>query len=116
MDINFNCYQCGQNLDVDPGAAGTEVSCPNCGATVVVPHQTRRKEKPAPDYIPTLRDRPTPPPGPLPVVVKNIEMEFGSMVAFQLKWLLAALLALVFIACIIGLLAGLVAGVSEWIR
>ena len=38
MDIIFNCSNCNQELEVDVTGAGSEIECPNCKATIVIPH------------------------------------------------------------------------------
>ncbi len=35
--INFDCPECGQNLDAPSEYRGREVPCPSCGATIRVP-------------------------------------------------------------------------------
>jgi DNA-directed RNA polymerase subunit RPC12/RpoP len=42
MDIIFNCPECEQELAVDNSGAGSEIECPSCGGTIVIP------EPPAP--------------------------------------------------------------------
>ena len=37
MDIEFNCPQCGQGLSVDESAIGSEIQCPECSSTIVIP-------------------------------------------------------------------------------
>ena len=37
MDVNFKCSQCGQELTADDAAAGSEIPCPSCNETIVVP-------------------------------------------------------------------------------
>lgn len=37
MDVIFNCPKCEQELAVDSTGAGTEISCPSCGETIVIP-------------------------------------------------------------------------------
>lgn len=37
MDIIFNCPKCEQELAVDSSGAGSELNCPTCGETIVVP-------------------------------------------------------------------------------
>jgi DNA-directed RNA polymerase subunit RPC12/RpoP len=39
MDIIFNCPQCGQELAVDSGGAGSEITCPACSETITIPAQ-----------------------------------------------------------------------------
>src|SRR5262245_23564376 len=38
MDINFKCRHCSQELTVDAEGAGSEIQCPACGGTLVIPH------------------------------------------------------------------------------
>jgi len=52
MDILFNCPHCGQELEVDSEAAGTELNCPTCGEILVVPSPN----------APGVRTSGTPPP------------------------------------------------------
>lgn len=40
MDIIFNCTNCEQELAVDASGAGSELNCPTCGTTLVVPEAT----------------------------------------------------------------------------
>ena len=37
MDIFFNCPHCSQELEVDVTGAGSELECPNCKETIVIP-------------------------------------------------------------------------------
>lgn len=37
MDIDFKCRHCDQDLSVDSAGAGTEIQCPACGGTIVIP-------------------------------------------------------------------------------
>lgn len=37
MDINFKCRHCEQDLSVDSTGAGSEIQCPACGNTLVIP-------------------------------------------------------------------------------
>jgi ribosomal protein S27E len=37
MDIIFNCPECEQELEVDSAGAGTEIVCPSCGETILIP-------------------------------------------------------------------------------
>ena len=37
MDVIFNCPKCEQELAVDSTGAGTEINCPACGETIVIP-------------------------------------------------------------------------------
>jgi DNA-directed RNA polymerase subunit RPC12/RpoP len=37
MDVIFNCPKCEQELAVDSSGAGTEIDCPACGESIVIP-------------------------------------------------------------------------------
>ncbi len=37
MDVIFNCPKCEQELAVDSAGAGTQIDCPSCGETLVIP-------------------------------------------------------------------------------
>jgi DNA-directed RNA polymerase subunit RPC12/RpoP len=37
MDVIFNCPKCEQELAVDSSGAGSEIECPSCGQTIVIP-------------------------------------------------------------------------------
>lgn len=37
MDVIFNCPKCEQELAVDSSGAGTEIECPSCGESIVIP-------------------------------------------------------------------------------
>jgi len=37
MDLIFNCPKCEQELVVDSSGAGSEIQCPNCGESIVIP-------------------------------------------------------------------------------
>lgn len=37
-EIKFSCGQCGQHISADADAAGVSAECPNCRASVTVPH------------------------------------------------------------------------------
>lgn len=36
-DINFDCPNCGQNLDAPPDLAGLFIECPSCASVIKVP-------------------------------------------------------------------------------
>ena len=40
MDIIFNCPKCEQELAVDSTGAGSEIDCPACGETIVIPAES----------------------------------------------------------------------------
>src|SRR6266699_174537 len=37
MDIDFKCPKCDQDLSADANDAGTEIECPACHETIVIP-------------------------------------------------------------------------------
>src|SRR3954462_12595789 len=41
MDVIFNCPKCDQELAVDSSGAGTEIDCPSCGETIVIPEPSQ---------------------------------------------------------------------------
>ena len=45
--INFDCPECGHNLEVDEGGAGFIVKCPDCGNPLQIPElpKSRRYQK-----------------------------------------------------------------------
>lgn len=49
MDVIFNCPKCDQELAVDSLGAGSEIDCPSCGETIVIPEPSS-----PPSGIPTL--------------------------------------------------------------
>ena len=40
MDIDFKCPHCEQDLSADANDAGTEIECPACHQTIVIPQPT----------------------------------------------------------------------------
>ncbi len=49
MDIIFDCPNCQQELAVDSSGAGTEIECPSCGETIMIPREsTKAAPEPAP--------------------------------------------------------------------
>jgi ribosomal protein S27E len=55
MDLTFKCPNCDQELEVDASGAGSEIECPACSKTIVVPvpagtvtHATGSSGAPAP--------------------------------------------------------------------
>ena len=41
MDVIFNCPQCEQELSVDATGVGSEIECPACHQTIVIPEGKR---------------------------------------------------------------------------
>jgi DNA-directed RNA polymerase subunit RPC12/RpoP len=37
MDITFNCPHCDQELAVDQAGAGSQIDCPSCGESIIIP-------------------------------------------------------------------------------
>ena len=37
MDLIFNCPKCDQELAVDSMGSGTEINCPSCGSSIIIP-------------------------------------------------------------------------------
>src|SRR5690348_10107755 len=37
MDVIFNCPKCEQELAVDSSGAGSEIDCPSCGESIIIP-------------------------------------------------------------------------------
>src|SRR5881392_374632 len=37
MDVIFNCPKCDQELAVDSSGAGSEIDCPSCGESIIIP-------------------------------------------------------------------------------
>ncbi len=50
------------------------------------------------------------PPIPRPVIVTDIQMPFGSMVVFMLKWAFASIPAAIIILMTFGLISGILGG------
>ena len=58
MDIIFDCPHCDQELAVDSSGAGTEIECPSCGETIMIPKESTKSasapaEMPAPSLSPS---------------------------------------------------------------
>jgi DNA-directed RNA polymerase subunit RPC12/RpoP len=54
MDVIFNCPKCDQELAVDSSGAGTEIDCPSCGESIVIPGNSQVAPRSADMGIPTL--------------------------------------------------------------
>jgi len=63
MDIIFNCPHCEQELEVDAAGAGSEIECPSCEATIVIPEPgakgTRTSGSDSPHGLPTFSQAPS---------------------------------------------------------
>lgn len=64
-DIEFRCDQCGKNLSIDEQGAGMQVTCPECAAQIIVPSAPARLS------VPPHITRNSPPPPPIPGVMKR---------------------------------------------
>ena len=47
MDVVFNCPKCDQELAVDSSGAGSEIQCPACNETIVIPEPETPVPRPA---------------------------------------------------------------------
>jgi len=52
MDVIFNCPKCEQELAVDSSGAGTEINCPSCGESIVIPAPERSPARVGVDHLP----------------------------------------------------------------
>ncbi len=57
-DINFDCPQCGQNLDAPEDMAGWAIDCPDCGQKIKIPIPAGQ-EPPRPEGAATPEDNAT---------------------------------------------------------
>jgi hypothetical protein len=57
---NFSCPACGQTILGDPAHVGTEITCPVCHASIIVPEATAGSAGASvpPDLVPVLPDNP----------------------------------------------------------
>jgi DNA-directed RNA polymerase subunit RPC12/RpoP len=46
MDIVFNCPNCDQELAVDSSGAGSEIECPSCHETIIIPNESPKTTAP----------------------------------------------------------------------
>lgn len=47
MDIIFNCTSCGLEMEVDSEGSGSEIECPKCGTSLVIPEASPDNLAPA---------------------------------------------------------------------
>jgi DNA-directed RNA polymerase subunit RPC12/RpoP len=57
MDVIFNCPKCDQELAVDSTGAGTQIACPSCGETIVIPEPNMPGARAGNDHV-TAAPRP----------------------------------------------------------
>ena len=123
--MKIQCPKCKSQLEVE--AIGDFVSCPSCYVEFNVEESQKFTE--SEPYIPPVLENPpvldnTPVPKPssvltMPVrtnepnyvIVTDIRMNFGSMVEFMVKWVLASIPALIILAMIFFLFSA-VLGIS----
>jgi histone H3/H4/DNA-directed RNA polymerase subunit RPC12/RpoP len=60
MDVIFTCPFCGQELEADASAAGTEINCPTCGKPIVIPAPESTTRPPTQPTQTEQRKTPTP--------------------------------------------------------
>jgi hypothetical protein len=46
MDVIFNCPKCDQELAVDSSGSGSEIECPSCGESIVIPEPEAVRARP----------------------------------------------------------------------
>ena len=56
-EFKFSCPRCGQHIQCDSGYSGTQINCPSCQQTIVVPQAPHSAAAPAAPLVP-----PVPPP------------------------------------------------------
>lgn len=110
------CPKCNYELTLAERTA-SEGKCPSCGIYFAKyqaqleaePATSNAASSPPPDtpakpvgaLTKSVQDfRGLPIRGPVPVVVTDVEMRFGSMVVFMVKWVLAAIPALIILAAL----------------
>lgn len=57
-DLIFNCEHCEQELSVDATGAGTEIECPSCGQSLVIPTESPSDADLPPMVEPETPDEP----------------------------------------------------------
>jgi len=53
MDITFKCPACEQELEADSSLSGTQIECPSCGESIVIPEPTPEQKAEALNPIAT---------------------------------------------------------------
>lgn len=88
MDINFKCRLCDQDLSVDAAGAGSEIQCPACGGTIVIP--TASAESLTPHIVNPIATSAAAREGPKHFAVPQHALPAESLIAKPLKPLEAA--------------------------
>ena len=52
MDIVFNCPRCQQELAVDASASGSEIACPTCRESIIIPEPAAEPAPGDPQVVP----------------------------------------------------------------
>lgn len=60
MDVIFNCPKCEQELAVDSSGAGSEIECPSCGESIVIPEPETVVPRPGVEVATPARVEPHP--------------------------------------------------------
>src|SRR5512135_3220881 len=64
-DFKFSCPQCGQHIQCDTGYAGSQINCPSCQKTILVPPAPQSAAAPVASAAPRpAYEAPPPPPPP----------------------------------------------------
>jgi hypothetical protein len=61
MDITFNCPHCDQELAVDQAGAGSQIDCPSCGESIIIPTSGKVTTGSLPPVTPPPKGTPPPP-------------------------------------------------------
>ena len=80
MDIIFKCPHCEQELAVDASGAGSEIECPSCAETIVIPAKSTSLPHQTSGPLPT-----TPVPGGAHQPVNAIASSAAAKVEMHLK-------------------------------
>jgi predicted RNA-binding Zn-ribbon protein involved in translation (DUF1610 family) len=85
MDVIFNCTQCEQELAVDAAAAGSEIECPTCGESLVIPAPDQARavtdSQPLPPTASQVASPPVPGAGNISEVTAAEEGEHSGAIA-----------------------------------
>ncbi len=102
-DIEVTCSNCKNTVLAPSEMAGQTDECPECGHQIKIPGPRFMKtESKATDSGRTMPIQ--------TVVVSDIQMKFGSMVVFMIKWVLASIPAFLILAFMGFLLMAIMAG------
>jgi hypothetical protein len=108
-DGQFDWSTLGQLLGRLPPASASEASeeePPPVDLTPETPPDSTAPEPEPPPFPPAAPELPAAPPRPIPVYVADFQMPFGSMVLFMVKWVIAAIPALLILFAIAAVFWG----------